>query len=250
MTEIKICGITNLDDAIHASETGADAVGFIFYPQSPRYILPDQARKITAGLRGRIATVGVFVNHPVRDVKDIALFCRLDLIQLHGDETPEYCRRLPGHRLIKAISPMEESELADLAEYPVRAFLIDARDSGKYGGTGKVSSWPLARKIGENHSLILSGGLNQDNISAALEAVEPDAVDICSGVELAPGRKDPEKVRAVVDRIKRSARYSGGTAEKIFITPLCSGKEEKCRTDCRTDEGISVCSEAAMPPRR
>jgi phosphoribosylanthranilate isomerase len=198
MTEIKICGITRLEDALCAAESGADAVGFIFYPASPRYITPERAKEIIARLPERIATVGVFVNRPVEEVERTTEESGLDLIQLHGDESAAYCRRFPPGRIIKAVSPRTPEELRRLGDYRVRAFLVDARDPGRYGGTGKRADWELAASLGEAHPLILAGGLDADNIAEALSAVAPRAVDINSGCELAPGVKDHDRMRRIV----------------------------------------------------
>lgn len=204
MTEIKICGIINLDDALAASEAGADALGFIFYPKSPRCVSPRQARGIISELPRTVAKVGVFVNDDPERIEEIAGTCGLDIIQLHGDETPDYCRRFPASMLIKAFSPRSAADLNRLDDYSVRAILVDAFAPGLYGGTGKTSNWELARAIGERCPLILSGGLNSGNIQEAIAAVSPDAVDINSGVESAPGRKDHYKLNEIIEIIRRN----------------------------------------------
>lgn len=208
MTEIKICGITDLGDARRAFECGADALGFIFHPGSPRYVTPDAVKEIVQGLPGEITTVGVFVNRERHAVKGIAAFCGLDIIQLHGDETPEYCAGFPSFILIKALSKWEENEMSSLSKYPVKAFLVDSRDAERYGGTGEKSDWPLAKKIGEIRPLILAGGLKAENIREAIEAVSPDAVDIASGVEISARKKDPEKMKEIIG-IVRSINRKG-----------------------------------------
>lgn len=212
MTEIKICGITNLEDAFLAAECGADALGFIFYLRSPRYVAPERAKKILEKLPDRIAKVGVFVNQELQEVKKTVEFSGLDLVQLHGDESPEYCRQFPSSLLIKAFSPRRESDLRRLRHYPVGAILVDTYDPMCYGGTGKRSNWRLAVKVKETHSLILAGGLNLGNIREAIEIVSPDAVDINSGVESSPGRKDHEKVRAIIEIV----RSKGGQETEVF----------------------------------
>jgi len=203
MMEIKICGITNLEDAINACACGADALGFIFYLQTPRYVTPVTARDIIKRLPREIAKVGVFVNHDIQFVKDIYDFCGLDLIQLHGDESPEYCRHFPDSILIKALSPRNEEDLNIVKNYFVKAIVIDSRNAGRYGGTGKKSNWELAVKVKETHTLVLSGGLNADNIQEAIETVSPHAVDVNSGVEVSPQKKDPEKVRAIIEIVHK-----------------------------------------------
>jgi len=203
MTEVKICGITRLEDALCAAACGADAVGFIFHPASPRYITPERARAIIARLPEGIATVGVFVNRKREAVEQTAEACSLDLIQLHGDESPAYCRQLPPGRVIKAVSPGTSEAVRALDLYDTRAFLVDARDTGRYGGTGRRSDWELAIKIREAHPLILAGGLDPGNIEEALAAVAPHAVDINSGCELAPGIKDHDRMRKIVALIRK-----------------------------------------------
>jgi phosphoribosylanthranilate isomerase len=217
MTGVKICGITNLEDAEASTLAGADAIGFIFYPESPRCITPDRAREITGKLPGRVCRVGVFVDHDVEGVRRIAQFCGLDFIQLHGNESPDYCRAFSPSVLIKAVSIQKEEDLALLKDYPVRAILADAHDPVRRGGTGKTCDWNLARKAGERHRLILSGGLNPQNILPAIETVRPLAVDIGSGVEARPGKKDPGKIKelmAAVRSFKDTRRSS--PRENIF----------------------------------
>ena len=210
MTEIKICGMTNIDDATNAAECGADALGFIFYRKSPRYITPEVAREIIRNLSHSVCKVGVFVDHDVDKIKEIVEFCGLDLIQLHGSESPQYCRQFPESSLIKAIA----EQTPHLFEYPVGAILLDAYHPKLYGGTGKKSDWDLAVKIKENHALVLSGGLRLENIREALKTVLPDAVDINSGVELSPGRKDPEKVKKIIEIVKQTESMAKDTVFK------------------------------------
>jgi phosphoribosylanthranilate isomerase len=204
MTEIKICGITRIEDALAAAESGADAVGFIFHEASPRYIEPGRAKRIVTALAGRIATVGVFVNCEAREVERIAGQCGIDLIQLHGDESPGDCQRFPPGRVIKAVFPRTTEGLRAFDRYTVRALLIDARDLSRYGGTGKRADWSLAAALAKRRPLILAGGLNEENICEALTAVAPQAVDINSGCEKAPGVKDHERLRRIVGMIHRA----------------------------------------------
>ena len=204
MTEIKICGITDLDDALAVCEAGADAVGFIFYPRSPRCVSPRQARGVISELPRTVAKIGVFVNDDPERIEEIAGTCGLDFIQLHGGETPDYCHRFSASMLIKAFSPRSADDLKRLDDYSVRAILVDAFAPGLYGGTGKTSNWELARAIGERCPLILSGGLNSANIEEAIASVSPDAVDINSGVESAPGKKDHSKISEIIEIIRRN----------------------------------------------
>jgi len=209
MIEIKICGITGIEDALHAAACGADALGFIFYRQSPRYIAPSAAARIIARLPGDICKVGVFVNETAETVKQTAASCGLDLIQLHGDETAAYCEGFRPEVLIKALSLEKEDDLQGAFLYPVRALLVDARANGRYGGTGKQVSWELAARLGTDKPLILAGGLNSENIAAALRTVRPRAVDINSGVESTPGKKDAEKVKEIIGIIKGEGNGEG-----------------------------------------
>lgn len=216
MTQIKICGITRIDDALCAAACGADAVGFIFHPLSPRYVTPERAKEIIAALPAGIATVGVFVNREAEEVAQTVEDCGLDLIQLHGDESPEYCRRFSPARVIKAVFPRTPEDLQALVAYDVRVFLADFREAGRYGGTGKRADWGLAARLGVTHPLILAGGLCIENIGEALAAVAPDAVDINSGSERAPGIKDHDRMQRIVGLI-RQADLPGQKA--IFASP-------------------------------
>jgi len=215
MAEIKICGITSLEDASVAAEAGADAVGFIFYPGSPRFVTPRKARGIIGRLGPGVVKVGVFVNQDPSEVKGITSYCGLDMIQLHGDESPEYCSVFPSELLIKALSGCDEEDPEPWVRYAVRAFLLDARDPSLYGGTGKRADWALAARLGRSRPLILSGGLNCANIREAMEIVSPAAVDINSGVEVAPGKKDHAKVREII-RLVRQMRGAGKNG--VFVS--------------------------------
>ncbi len=211
--EIKICGITNMEDAVMAFAYGADALGFIFYEKSPRYVSPETAMCVIRNLPDDISKVGVFVNHDSHAVREIYDFCGLDMIQLHGDESPAYCREFPQSILIKAISPGSEENLGSVKQYRVKAIIIDTRELGLYGGTGKKSNWKLAAKLKEMHPLVLSGGLNAGNVREAIRTVSPHAVDVNSGVELSAGKKDPEKVQSIIETVRTAGNES---AIKIF----------------------------------
>jgi phosphoribosylanthranilate isomerase len=202
MIGVKICGITNIGDAYRAAESGANALGFIFYPKSQRYIAPERAKEIIQKTPGSIGRVGVFVNQEIEVVKEIVSFCGLHLIQLHGNETPQYCSHFPTSSLIKAVSHCPEEEVQRLENYAVKAILVDAHGSDRYGGTGKNSDWALALKVKKSHPLMLAGGLNRENIKRAIETVRPCAVDINSGVEISPGKKDPYKIREIMEIIR------------------------------------------------
>jgi phosphoribosylanthranilate isomerase len=246
MVEIKICGITNISDALIAAECGVDALGFIFYPKSQRYVEPEKAKEIIGEVRPEIIRVGVFVNHEVQEVKEIAQFCGLDLIQLHGDESREYCAQFPASSLIKAVSCQTEEEVRELRNFSVRAILMDGRNPGHYGGTGKISDWRLAIVVKEIYPLILAGGLNKKNIRKAIETVKPQAVDINSGVEISPGKKDPNKIREIMKIARqtnaphpnpppRGGRVSEGVT-KLFST---SSTEIRDKNDPLASKGVS-----------
>ncbi len=201
MIEVKICGITNPADARIAVDFGVDALGFIFYSRSPRYVPPWRAKEIMEQLPVSLIRVGVFVNQPAEEIRTIAGFCGLHLIQLHGDESPAFCRQFDPCRLIKAFAPHGAGDLEPLKAFRVRGILIDARRPGAFGGTGERADWTLARKAGETRPLILAGGLGEDNVAEAIRSVSPRALDLNSGLESSPGRKDPCKIKRVLDLI-------------------------------------------------
>lgn len=199
---VKICGITNEKDAFAAIEAGADAIGFILYPKSPRYIAPESIWKFSSGFPPFVQRVAVTVNANKEQLDAILEDAEFDAFQLHGDETPEHCSELWPRRLIKALR-LQPNTVIDTESFPVDAFLLDT-PSSEYGGTGKTFDWGLAREFREKSKkpVILSGGLNPENIAQAIEAVHPYAVDVSSGVELAPGRKDHSKLRDFIQICK------------------------------------------------
>jgi len=204
--EIKICGITNAADATAAVECGADALGFIFHKPSPRYVSPEEVKTIIARLpAGLVCKVGVFVNASREHINAVVVQCGIELIQLHGDESPEFCKGFPESMLIKAVSPKTADDLENIKKYAVRAILAEARDRGLYGGTGKVCDWDMAAAIAGERALILSGGLGPDNLEKAIKRVAPSAVDLNSGIESEPGRKDHAKMRKAVEVAKKTA---------------------------------------------
>ncbi|MCX5749473.1 MAG: phosphoribosylanthranilate isomerase [Candidatus Saganbacteria bacterium] len=197
MTKVKICGITNLKDALDAAALGADALGFVF-AKSPRKISPEKAKEIVLKLPWRIIRVGVFVNEGAERVNRTVRACGLDLVQLHGDETPSYCKKIRS-RMIKAVRIKNEKDLLKIKKYKVSAILLDAYSKDKYGGTGKTFDWSLAKKAKKyGIPVILSGGLDEKNLSPAIKTVRPYAVDISSGVEILPGRKSAKKMKTVI----------------------------------------------------
>lgn len=212
MMPVKICGMTNPEDALCAAQNGAAAVGFIFYPPSPRYIEPVKVGRIIDELPQNLVKIGVFVNEEASAVQKIFDDCRLDMIQLHGDETPDYCAQFPKDRIIKALELKTAEDIRKARRYDVIAILADSRHAGLYGGTGRTSNWNRAAQM--EQPLILSGGLKEDNVIEALRKAGPAALDINSGVEIEPGRKDPEKIRRIMQIIRDCG--SGGQPPQIF----------------------------------
>jgi phosphoribosylanthranilate isomerase len=203
---IKICGITNLEDALCAVESGADALGFNFYRRSPRYISPGAARLITERLPATVMSVGVFVNErEPEQVARIADAAGLTALQLHGDESPEYCSALKGRFTIKALSTKADFDPQVVKDYQTDAIMLDAFAKDARGGTGRVIDWELAGRIRELvPRLFLAGGLSPENIADAIAEVKPFAVDACSSLESAPGKKDEELVRAFITAARRA----------------------------------------------
>jgi phosphoribosylanthranilate isomerase len=204
--KIKICGITHLDDALAALDAGAEMLGFNFYPPSPRYVERTTCIRLIQALRGRglaATMVGVFVNTPPAEVSRILDECGLDLAQLSGDEPPEHLARL-GERAFKAIRPGDAAGAVELARrYAPRAappaLLVDASvGAGQFGGTGRIGNWDAARIVAARRPILLAGGLRPENVAAAVAAVQPWGVDVASGVESSPGRKDTAKMKAFV----------------------------------------------------
>ena len=201
MIRVKICGITHVEDALQACACGADALGLVFYPRSPRCVTPEQARAIIRALPPLVTTVGLFVNEEPQRIRQLAEDCGLDVIQLHGDEGPGACDYAP-RRSIKALRVKDAASLAGHEEFGTSALLLDAWVAGAYGGTGESFNWELAAGIARQRPVILAGGLRPENVAAAVQAVRPYGVDVSSGVEAAPGRKDPAKVAAFIRNAK------------------------------------------------
>ncbi len=208
---VKICGITTVEDAIMAAGAGADAIGFVFHEKSPRYIGPPEVRDIVMKLPPFITTVGVFVNEDLGRVREIASEAGLGAVQLHGAETPTYCASM-GISVIKAFRVRGEEDLEALGSYEgkVSAFLLDTYKKGLMGGTGETFDWNLALKASKREikgalkptPLIISGGLKPHNVAMAVKKVRPYAVDVSSGVESGPGRKDRDKVLRFIREAK------------------------------------------------
>lgn len=203
MVRVKICGITNVEDALSAVDYGADALGFIFFDKSPRYVKPEKAKEIISYLPPFVTTVGVFVNEISAKISDIIDFAGINTIQFHGDESPEACRIWP--RVIKAFRVREFIDLKPLEQYKTSAFLLDTYTADSFGGTGQIFNWDIAIEAKRFGRIILSGGLTPDNIEKAVKMVKPYAVDVSSGVEASKGKKDLKKMRAFIEKAKGSS---------------------------------------------
>lgn len=209
MTRVKICGITNIEDALKAQFLGADELGFNFYENSPRYIAPDMAAEIIAGLSSEIAKVGVFVNASAESILEIVAIAGLDSIQIHGDEEPGFVRHLRSltdKLIIKAMRAKQDLEVDDAVKFDANAILIDSYFAGEYGGSGRTFDWEIAGAIaGLVEQVYLAGGLTPENVSEAIQTVNPYAVDVASGVESSPGKKDPARVEEFIRAVKTTA---------------------------------------------
>jgi phosphoribosylanthranilate isomerase len=212
MTKVKICGLTNLPDAQAAAEAGADMLGFIFYPPSPRFVEPAHAAAIIASLQPMalpVRTVGLFVNAPLRAIQEALRLCHLDLVQLHGGEPPHLLETLQP-QAFKALRPTSLDEAAAEAEWYADLgppdgpqLLLDAYHPQLHGGTGQVGDWAIAAALAPRYRILLAGGLTPDNVRHAVRQVRPWGVDVSSGVEAAPGQKDRDKMRRFVAEAKR-----------------------------------------------
>ena len=205
--KLKVCGITSFDDAAAAVDCGATYLGFNFYRPSPRYIEPAAAREIIEQLPSHIVSVGVFVNEEVKVVRDLMDGCGLTLAQLHGDETAAYCLEL-ARPAVKALRIKDRGGFLALAEFQgragIRGFLLDAYADDAYGGTGRTVDWTLAAEAARSASVLLAGGLTPENVAEAIRAVRPYGVDVSSGVEVSPGKKDPEKIRRFIQSARQA----------------------------------------------
>lgn len=200
-TLVKICGISDPDDALAAAAAGADFIGFNFYSGSPRFIEPESARSICGNLPSHVKKVGVFVDSPRAEVLEIARLAQLDYLQFHGNETPEYCEgfEIPYW---KAVRMKDEDSLVYMAGFEPFAYLIDAYMKGIPGGTGELADWELAVRATGLGRIVLAGGLNPSNVGKAISMVKPWCVDTCSGIESAPGRKDHEVMKRFVENVR------------------------------------------------
>jgi phosphoribosylanthranilate isomerase len=201
VTRIKICGITCAEDAEAAARAGADAVGFVFAPGSPRRVTPETAAAIAAALPPFIVTVGVFADQDLAEIVDIVRCASLHWVQLHGAEGPEFSRALP-RPVIRAVRVKDAASLAGLEAYPARAFLLDAFVEGVAGGTGQTFAWELLEAARPSRPIILAGGLTPANVRQAVRRVRPYAVDASSGLERQPGRKDHQLVEEFIANVR------------------------------------------------
>jgi phosphoribosylanthranilate isomerase len=203
MTLVKICGITNLEDALAAIAAGADALGFNFYKPSPRYISPQAAREIIEQLPQTLLTVGVFVNEQPQAVRAIAHEAGLRALQLHGDESPEYCHELADYYVIKTFAVSDGFDVQVSYAYRVEAIMFDTKHNSLRGGTGEVFDWSVAQQVRSViPKLFLAGGLSPENVQNAVEIVRPFAVDACSALEDRPGKKNHERMRVFINRVR------------------------------------------------
>jgi phosphoribosylanthranilate isomerase len=205
MTRVKICGITDPDDARDAALLGADAIGLNFYEKSPRYIDVSRASRIIDAVPAFVSVVGVFVNHPnPQGLEDLALSLGLHAVQLHGNETPDYCSMIQKVKVIKAFRVDSNFRVESMRSYGNQIFLLDSGSGAQFGGTGNVFDWNQAFGANAFGWIILAGGLNDENVSQAVSTLHPYAVDVSSGVESSPGRKDYEKMRRFIENVRKT----------------------------------------------
>ncbi|HKP13336.1 MAG TPA: phosphoribosylanthranilate isomerase [Blastocatellia bacterium] len=201
---VKICGVRTLEEAEAAAESGADALGFNFWPRSPRHIAPAAASAIARRLSPLVSLVGVFVNEERGQIIEAAEQVGLHAIQLHGDESPSFCEGFGGLRVIKALRVTDDFDCRELEKYAVSMILLDAGVKGSYGGTGRRFDWRTAIEAKRYAPLMLAGGLRADNVAEAMTTVRPAALDVCSGVEAEPGRKDLRRLREFMVEVARA----------------------------------------------
>jgi phosphoribosylanthranilate isomerase len=204
VTKVKICGITNLEDARDSVKAGCNALGFVFYKKSPRYIKPEKANKIIKELPKNVKKIGVFVNAKEKTIRYIAKICGLDMLQFHGDETPQFCQRFSNYKVIKAFRIKDKIGLRKILKYKTFAYLFDTFVLEKIGGTGRKFNWNLLRKIDKiKQQIFLSGGLNTRNVKEAIKIVRPGWVDVSSSLELRPGKKNYKKIEEFIGVVKK-----------------------------------------------
>ena len=205
MTRVKICGITDPDDARDAALLGADAIGLIFNEKSPRYVDVARASRIIDSLPAFVSVVGVFVNHPnPQGLEDLALSLGLHAVQLHGNETPDYCSMIQKVKVIKSFRVDANFRVESLRSYGNTMFLLDSGTGSQFGGTGKVFDWNLAYGANAFGWIVVAGGLTAENVGEAVSRLHPFGVDVASGVESSPGKKDYEKVRRFIEKVRQT----------------------------------------------
>ena len=203
MGRVKICGITNIEDAVAAAEYGADAIGFVFQPKSPRAITPETAKNIISALPPFITTIGVFVNESKREIERIIRHVGLNIVQLHGNEPPDACQL--NRKVIKAIRVKDLTDLEPLKRYNVSAFLLDTYSPHTMGGTGQIFNWDIAVEAKKFGRIILAGGLNHENIEEAIKWVRPYGIDVATGVESnKKGEKDHKKLKLFIEKAREA----------------------------------------------
>ena len=204
MVKVKICGITSLRDAVAILKLKPDALGFVFYKRSPRYISPERAKAIIDKLPSSVKKVGVFVNEKERNVKFIADSLKLDMLQFHGNESAGFCGRFRDYRIVKALRIKDKHSLQGIKRYPVRGVIFDAYKKNFFGGTGTRFDWNLIKDIKlTGKEIFLSGGLHAKNVKAAISLVRPDWVDVSSSVEIRPGKKDYLLVKDFIEAVRK-----------------------------------------------
>lgn len=201
IAKVKICGLTNYEDAAAAMDMGADLLGFNFYPKSPRFVSPQEAAQIINKLPAFIDVAGVFVNGSLEEIRDAISQCQLNWVQLHGDESPEFCQSLASVdvKTMKAVRVKDQSDIDRAEKYFTDAILLDAFDPQKYGGTGVTFDWNIIGHIAKR--VFLAGGINPDNAAEAVK-LGVYGIDVCSGIEAEPGKKDHKKMRELFDNIR------------------------------------------------
>jgi phosphoribosylanthranilate isomerase len=212
MVRVKVCGITNMHNAVYAVQSGVSALGFIFYKKSPRYISPSKAKKIIENLPPFVIPVGVFVNATDRQINEVCRFTRIHTVQLHGDEPADLCHRLSHYKLIKAFRIHDKFKLKTIKPYKVDAYLFDAYQEDAFGGTGKTFSWHLLKALISPNRSYISGGLNADNVRECIAITKPYAVDISSGVEHKPGIKNHKAIDEFMT-VMTHTQATGGESE-------------------------------------
>ncbi|MDP2927317.1 MAG: phosphoribosylanthranilate isomerase [Candidatus Omnitrophota bacterium] len=203
MVKVKICGITNLEDALASFFAGADALGFVFYKKSPRYIRLRQAQNISRLLPKKILRVGVFVDEDISTVKRIARACRLDMLQFHGQESYAYCQKFKGYKIIKAFRVAKLEDLDKVFKYKTFAYLFDSFSNTQAGGTGNKFNWKILAQAATIKPIVfLSGGLTASNVKKAIKLLKPDWVDVSSSLELRPGKKDHKEIQKFIQAVR------------------------------------------------